>query len=137
MMFDPQRYKRVRVEDRQVALVVYFNSPRIHSDLELEETGRELLSIVADASDMGRPILLSFRGVESVSSAFLGKLMTVDKRARAAGILWRLCDTPLPIAELFRKIWPGDGPTGVFAVLKPPPKNDSGGAYPEHDEENT
>ncbi len=134
-MEEPRQYERVRVEDRQVALVVYFNDSRVHSDAELEKTGRELLSIVADAADMGRAMLLSFRGVESISSALIGKLVTVNKRARAAGISCRMCDVSPAVAEVFRRSRPGDGPAGVFAVPEPPLKNDSGRACPEYDDE--
>ena len=40
------------------------------------------------------------------------------------------------VEEVFRRIRPGDGPAGVFAVLKPPPKNDGGRAYPQSDDGN-
>ncbi len=116
-------------------MAVSFNDSSIHSEAELIETGRELLSIVADAADMGRVMLLSFRGVESVSSALIGKLVTVNKKAKSEGVAWRLCDVSPAVAEVFRRSWPGDGPVGVFAVLKPPPKNDSGRTYPEYDDE--
>ncbi|NLS96198.1 MAG: STAS domain-containing protein [Planctomycetaceae bacterium] len=134
-MDDQRRYERVRIEDQHAALVVYFNSSRIDCGAELEETGRELVAIVEVAASMRRPMLLSFRGVESISSALVGKLIIVHKKAKTAGVAWRLCEASPPVAEVFRRSWPGDGPAGVFAVPKPPPRTDGGRAYPEYDDE--
>ena len=130
-----RRYKRLRVEEKRDVLVVYFNSPKVHSAAERQEIGRELLSIVDVAASTDMPMALSFRGVESISSALLGTLVTVNWKAKASGVTWRLRDMSPAVAEVFRRIWPGDGPAGVFAVLKPPPKNDGGRAYPEYDED--
>lgn len=128
-MDDLREYKRIRVEDTQEALRVFFNSPDLRSDMGIEAATRELFSVVGVAAAMGKPMLLSLGGVESISSAFLGKLVTLNVRAKASGIGLQVCDVP-------PAIWPGDdGLAGVFAVLKPPPKDDSGRVYPEYDDE--
>lgn len=126
-----RQYRRIRVEDTQEALRVSFNSPYLQSDMEIEEAARELFAVVGVAAAMGKPMLLSLGGVEGISSAFLGKLVTLNVRAKASGIGLQLCDVP-------PAIWPGDdGLAGMFAVLKPPPRDDSGRAYPEYDDEET
>ena len=74
-------------------------------------------------------------GNADIDRGVIGKLITLNKRAKVSGIALRLCEMSPAVMAVFRGIWPGDGLAGVFAVLKPPPKNDGGRAFPEYDEE--
>jgi hypothetical protein len=117
-------------------MVVSFLSPYIQSEAEVQQVGRELLSVLDNAAKAHAPLLVSFGGVEAISSAFLGKLVILNKRAETASVPWRLVEVSPVVYEVFRRAWPGEGPAGVIAVLKPPPKNDGGYVRPPVDDDN-
>ena len=51
--------------------------------------------------DMRQKVILHFGNVEYLSSAALGKLITLDKKAKAAKAQLRLCDIKPEIYEVF------------------------------------
>jgi anti-sigma B factor antagonist len=61
--------------------------------------GNELTKLVDETP---RPrIIVSFRGVEHLSSAALGTLLTVMNRVKAKDGQLRLCDISTPILQIF------------------------------------
>jgi anti-anti-sigma regulatory factor len=133
---DASVYERISVKNERGAMVVSFLSPRIQTETEVQQVGRELISVLDDAARTRAPLVVSFRGVEAISSAFIGKLVVFHKRAKNAGVPYRLAEISPAVHDVFLRIWPGDGPAGVVAVLKPPPKNDGGRAFPPVDGDN-
>lgn len=97
-------YKRVRVEVIRDALLVSFNGSRIHSEAELTEIGNELMQLVGQAADRQIALWLSFRGVVNISSALIGKLVLVNKKARELRVKFRMSDLSPPVAEVFRNL---------------------------------
>jgi anti-sigma B factor antagonist len=65
----------------------------------IRQIGNELTKLV-DASPRPR-MVISFRGVEHLSSAALGTLLTVMNRVRAKDGQLRLCDIAPPIMQIF------------------------------------
>jgi len=124
------KYERISVKCTRGAMAVSFLSPRIETEAETQQVGRELISVLDVAAKTRAPVVVSFRGVEAISSAFIGRLVVFHKRAKDAGVPWRLAEVSGAVLDVFRRVLPGDGPAGVVTVLKPPPKNDGGCASP-------
>ncbi|MFQ5414779.1 MAG: STAS domain-containing protein [Phycisphaerae bacterium] len=80
--------------------VVQFAERKILEELSIAEIGEELYAIVD-----GKPgirILLSFGGVEHLSSAALGVLITLNKKVSDLNGTLKLSDITPPIFEVFK-----------------------------------
>jgi hypothetical protein len=110
---DENDYKRVRVARTPDALQVSFVGTGIHSEAEIQEIGRELLSVVELAARLALPMVISFDGVRTISSAIIGKLIVVRKKAKGSKVAFQLAEMSPPVADVFRRIWPGDGLAGA------------------------
>lgn len=128
-----RQFGQLVVTGTRESLVVNFNCTAILDEVGLNLVGQDLMRVVNLASELDMPFVLSFRGVQAISSALIGKLVLLNKRAKASGVTWHMCDMSPNVAEVFRRLGPGDGGIGVFAKLKPPPKNDGGRVFPPTD----
>ncbi|OHB86422.1 MAG: anti-anti-sigma factor [Planctomycetes bacterium RBG_16_64_12] len=92
------KQKRLEVSEVGDVTVVHFRDQRIIEALGIQETGQELVELV----DEGRTkILLNFSAVGFMSSAALGKLITLNKKVKAAGGVVKLCNIRPEIHEVF------------------------------------
>lgn len=82
-------------------MVRFLNSELVCEDLA-SGVGRELLEQMDEAAAYGGKLLLSFKGVVSMSSAMLGKLITLHKRCRDVGVELKPCDIPLDVYDVLR-----------------------------------
>jgi anti-sigma B factor antagonist len=80
--------------------VVHFRNRKIIEDLSIQELGQELLHLV-EVEKRGK-LVLNFGSVDFLSSAALGKLITLDKRVRAHSGRLRLCCIRPEIFEVFK-----------------------------------
>ncbi|MBN2293819.1 MAG: STAS domain-containing protein [Pirellulales bacterium] len=92
-------YQRIVVNEVGDVSVVRFRDQKIIDNLNIQEMGRELTSLVE--VDKRRKLLLNFSAVEFLSSAALGKLITLDKKVKAAGGDLKLCRIQPEIYEVF------------------------------------
>ena len=99
-------YRHLRLEGTRDALVVFFLSPKIVTDDDIEQVGGELLTAADTAARIDMP--LSFRAVQMISSALVGKVVLLNKKMRATGTPLSLCDMSPMVAEVFRSVLPGD-----------------------------
>lgn len=76
-------HRRLEIEEVGDVTVVRFLDRRILDDQHVRQLGQELFQL-ADAEHV-RNVLLNFSNVDFLSSAALGKLITVDKKIRARG----------------------------------------------------
>src|SRR5690349_8100267 len=106
-------YNYVRLEGTREALLVSFNSARIFAADEIQGIGRELLLAADVASRIDMPLVVSFQGVESISSALIGKLVLLNKKARSNGIKLRFRDMSPLVEEVFQRTTGGDGPVSA------------------------
>jgi anti-sigma B factor antagonist len=92
--------KHTRVERLGDALVVYFHDSRITGELAIAGLGEELYAIV------GRPdclkLVLDFSDVEFLSSAMLGKLISINHKMKEKGGIFRLCGVCPNICLIFK-----------------------------------
>ncbi len=92
-------YQRLTVNEVGDVSVVRFRDQKIIDNLNIQELGRELSSLV-EVDKRGK-LLLNFSAVEFLSSAALGKLITLDKKVKAAGGELKLCRIQPEIYEVF------------------------------------
>jgi anti-sigma B factor antagonist len=92
------RRRRLVYEDVNGVSIVNFVDKKILDEANIQQLGEELFSLV----DGPRKILLNFSNVEYLSSAALGKLITMNKSVRAAGGQLRLCSIHPQIYEVFK-----------------------------------
>ena len=76
------KQKRLEVTEAGDVTVVRFRDQRIIDDLAIQETGQELVQLVEDEGDR-KKLLLDFSDGGFMSSAALGKLITLIKKMKA------------------------------------------------------
>jgi anti-sigma B factor antagonist len=91
--------RRLQVEEINDVTVVRFLDKKILDEGNIEQIGNQLFGLV----DQGgrRKILLNFANVEYLSSAALGKLITMEKKVKATSGKLRLSNIRPEIYEVF------------------------------------
>jgi len=89
---------RIDVSDVGEVSVVQFSDRKILDESNIQEMGRELFELVEQKR---AKILLNFMNVEFLSSAALGKLITLDKKMKAAKGQLKLSNIRPEIYEVF------------------------------------
>lgn len=92
-------HRRLEVSDVGEVAVVHFRDQKIIEDLGIQELGQELFHLVE--VDERKKIVLNFSAVDFLSSAALGKLITLDKKVKARGGVLKLCNIRPEIYEVF------------------------------------
>jgi anti-sigma B factor antagonist len=93
--------RRRRLESETVGdiTIVHFLDKKILDEQNIQIIGEELFRL---ADDQGtKKVLLNFNNVEYLSSAALGKLITLNKKLQAAGGRLVLCNIRSEIHEVF------------------------------------
>ena len=99
MSAQPKR-RRLEVEDIGDVTVVNFTDKKILDEQNIQVIGEQLFSLV---DELGRrKILLNFRNVEYLSSAALGKFITLNKKVSTSGGKLVLCNIDAQIFEVFQ-----------------------------------
>jgi len=98
MSAQPRR-RRLEVEDIGDVTVVNFVDKKILDEQNIQIIGEQLFSLVDEVGR--RKILLNFGNVEYLSSAALGKLITLNKKLQSAGGKLILCNIDPQIYEVF------------------------------------
>jgi anti-sigma B factor antagonist len=99
MSSQPPRRRRLEVEDIGDVTVASFTDRKILDEQNIQVIGEQLFGLV-DESGRKR-LLLNFSNVEYMSSAALGKLITLNKKVQAAGGKLVLCNIDPQIREVF------------------------------------
>lgn len=93
------QFRRVQINEVGDVTVVHFRDQKIIEDLGIQELGQELVHLVE--TDKRQKLVLNFSSVDFLSSAALGKLITLDKKVKAQGGLLKLCNIRPEIYEVF------------------------------------
>jgi anti-anti-sigma factor len=80
--------------------VVTFVDRLLVQEIIIQDAGNELI-VLASVHDY-RKVLLSFAGVDFVSSSMFGKLITFDKKIQSAGKVLKISDVKREIYEVFQ-----------------------------------
>jgi anti-sigma B factor antagonist len=91
--------RRIEVEEVEGVAIVEFVDKRILDEQNIQLIGDQLFELVDDLGK--KKLLLNFANVEYLSSAALGKLMTLNKKVKTAGGELRLCNIKPEIKEVF------------------------------------
>ena len=98
-MSQQQRRRRLEVEDSGDVAVVQFVDKKILDEQNIQMIGDDLFRLV---DELGRrKILLNFGNVEFLSSAALGKLITLNRKVQAVRGKLVLCNISKEIREVF------------------------------------
>src|SRR5204863_3976186 len=98
-MTSQPRRRRLEVEDIGDITVVNFVDKKILDEQNIQVIGEQLFSLV---DELGRrKVLLNFKNVEFLSSAALGKLITLNRKLQSAGGKLVLCEIDPQIYEVF------------------------------------
>jgi anti-sigma B factor antagonist len=92
-------HRRLDVTDVGDVTVVRFVDRKILDEGNIQEIGQELFSLVE--KEGRKKLLLNFGTVDFLSSAALGKLITLEKKSRAAGARLKLSNIRPEIYEVF------------------------------------
>jgi anti-sigma B factor antagonist len=92
-------YRRLTVTEVGEVTVVRFLDRKIVEDINIQQTGQELFQLVE--ADNRTKLLLNFSSVDFLSSAALGKLITLDKKMKAHGGTLKLSNIRPEIYEVF------------------------------------
>lgn len=92
-------HRRIQVSESNDVTVVRFVDRKILDEANIHELGQELFQLVEN--DKRPKIVLNFTEVEFLSSAALGKLITMDKKAKQHGSQIILTNIRPEIYEVF------------------------------------
>ena len=93
-------HRRIDVSKTGDVSVVKFLDRKILDEAAIQELGSELFGLVE--IDNRKAILLDFDGVEFLSSAALGKLITFDRKLKTAKGRLKMCGISQGILEVFQ-----------------------------------
>jgi len=82
------RQERLDVSEVGDVTIVRFRDQRITEDRRIRQMAEEMFHLVE--GDDRKKLLVSFSSVDFMSSAALGKLITLDKKAKARGSMLKL-----------------------------------------------
>lgn len=91
--------RRIDIEEVGDVTVARFIDKKILDETNIQIIGNQLFGLIDE--DMRQKIVLDFGNVEYLSSAALGKLITMDKKVKAAKGQLRFCDIKPDIYEVF------------------------------------
>ena len=94
-----RRYERLDVSEVGEVTVVRFRDRRITEDCDLEKLGEELFHLVE--GEHRKKLVVSLASVDLMTSAALGTLITLRKKATAQGGDLKLSDMGPEIANVF------------------------------------
>ena len=92
-------HRRLDIEEVGDVTVAKFIDKKILDETNIQIIGNQLFGLVDE--DRRAKIVLDFANVEYLSSAALGKLITLDKKVKAAKGKLRLCSIRPDIYEVF------------------------------------
>jgi anti-sigma B factor antagonist len=92
-------HRRLEVSEVGDVTVVRFVDRKILDEANIQELGHELYHLVE--KDGRKQLLLNFSNVEFLSSAALGKLITLDKKVKVSGGRLQLSNIRPEIYEVF------------------------------------
>lgn len=93
------RRRRIEVDEVGDVAVVRFVDKRILDEQNIQTIGEQLFSLIDDEGK--KKILLNFENVEYLSSAALGKLITLNKKVKGTSGQLRMCNIKAEIYEVF------------------------------------
>ncbi len=98
------QYKYVRLVGTREALNVFFQNSEIVLASEIQGIGRELMQTLEVAARIDMPLVVNFQGVRRISSALLGKLVLLNKKARTERVKLSLREISDPVRKVIQSV---------------------------------
>ena len=92
--------ERLELSEENGVTVVHFKDSKILDEADIQQLGQELSALVESGEHA--KLLLNFEKVDFLSSAALGKLISVKKKAKLANIDLKLCSIKQNLMEVFK-----------------------------------
>lgn len=92
-------YRHIDVREVGDVTVVRFRDRKIIEDATVQRLGQELFDLVD--REQRKKLLIDYLSVVYQCAAFLGKMITLDKKVKAIGGVLKLCNIPPEIYEVF------------------------------------
>ncbi len=92
--------QRISVTEKDGSLVVLFRDSKILEDRTIQQLGSELNELVHGKT--GPKLVLDFTGVKYLSSAALGKLITLRRKVDQSGGRLKLCEIAAETMDVFK-----------------------------------
>jgi anti-sigma B factor antagonist len=92
--------QRLEIQEIGDVTVVRFLDPRITKPMEIEDLGQQLYEALERSK--GSKLVVDFEPVAFLSSATLGKLISLHRKAQVCKAALRLCNLRREIREVFR-----------------------------------
>jgi len=93
----------LQVEEKQDVLRVYLTDTKIMDEARIREIGNELMEKADEAAATeSKNMLLNFQGVSFMSSAMIGKLVMLNKRAKHNQVNLKFCRISPNLLEVFK-----------------------------------
>lgn len=91
----------LKSREEEGTLVVNFTDAKILDEARIQQIGAELMEM-ATAASQNKRMLLNFAGVQFMSSAMIGKLVLLNKKAKADTINLKFCNISPNVLEVFK-----------------------------------
>jgi anti-sigma B factor antagonist len=92
--------QRINVNECDGALVVQFRDSKILEDRTIQQLGTELIDLIQGRTEPH--LVLDFTGVKYLSSAALGKLITLRRKVDQLGGRLKLCEIDQDTMDVFK-----------------------------------
>jgi anti-anti-sigma factor len=92
--------QRINVTERGGATVVQFRDSKILEDRTIQQLGSELIDLIQGRN--APKMVLDFTGVKYLSSAALGKLITLRRKVDQLGGQLKLCEIDPETMDVFK-----------------------------------
>ena len=92
--------ERLELSTEGSVTVVRFKDQKILDEADIQQLGQELSDVVSSGEH--KKLLLNFEAVGFLSSAALGKLISVKKKASVAEVELKLCSIKHELMEVFK-----------------------------------
>jgi anti-anti-sigma factor len=99
MMADGSQ-QRINVTERDGTTVVQFRDSKILEDRTIQQLGSELIDLIVGRN--APQMVLDFTGVKYLSSAALGKLITLRRKVDQLGGRLKLCEIDPETMDVFK-----------------------------------
>ena len=92
----------LRFEENEDGLLVSFTDSKILDEGTILQTGKELMEMLERSLDHKRKMMLDFKRVSFMSSAMIGKLVLLNKKAKAEEVELTLRNITPNVYEVFK-----------------------------------
>ena len=92
--------QRITVNEQDGAIIVQFRDAKILEDRTIQQLGTELIDLIQGRT--APRMVLDFTGVKYLSSAALGKLITLRRKVDQVGGRLKLCEIDQETMDVFK-----------------------------------